>query len=1018
MQSSVFRASLHVCIGVLLSLPTAGCQPSEATSGSALTKVAEHCHQSVSAGQYQAAQQACLTAAAMATKLFGQDSDTTMVMLGYLGRAYQEQGQYAQAEPLFTRVLAARERVLGAQHPDLVDNLDNLASLHVAQGRYAQAELLFQRALAIRQKALGSEHPDTAASQDSLASLFMAQGRYGQAEPLYQRALAIRETSLGLQHPDVARSLNNLALLYQEQGEYGKAEPLYKRALAIKEKLLGGQHLTVAIGVGNLATLYAAQGQYAQAEAMYTRALSIKERELGPQHPDVAVTLHNLATLYTHTEQYEEAEPLFLRALAIREAALGAQHPDVALTLNNLATHYRNQGQYLQAEPLYKRALLIQEQALTPDHPEVATSLTELAILYEEQGQYAQAERLFQRAVLIQEKVLGLQHPDMAASLYNLARLDLKQGQRERARQRLLSSLRIQEMLLRQTASEPRVTALLEEQRYQEDTVYSLLIEQPSDPTFRSLALTMCLLRKGRSADAGAQANRALTDSLASPEQRERFLRWQQLREQREQLIFAGLGNTQHPQKERQLIDLKLQIDSLEEELVDASPVLKTFTLPRWDDMVSEVAHKLPVRSALIEVVLMQPYRFAATSNEDRWGNRRYVAIVLFPDRTIETADLGDATGIDSAVAAFLLQLQRSDSNPLAAAQALYRRAFLPLSAKLAGVSRLYLSLDGSLNLVPWGALHDGRQYLLDRYQLHYLTSGRDLLREPIAHLRQRPQVFADPDYSASIAASAAPGSRAIDGSTRGLYTKLRKLPRLPGTLKESQTLETLLPTIEVLRDQDATEQALRRARAPQLLHIATHGVFLPDEHPAELPTRRSRSRDSAHAHALPSQGESALRVLGQGGDNPLSRSALVLAGAAAAEHSATADQDGLLTAEEARSLNLWGTELVVLSACETGRGTISTGQGVYGLRRAFFIAGAETLVVSLWQIADRETGELMKSYYHKLLKQGHPRVKAMQEAMQEMRKKQPHPYYWAPFLVLGKDAPFTQSAPTKAATP
>ena len=141
-----------------------------------------------------------------------------------------------------------------------------------------------------------------------------------------------------------------------------------------------------------------------------------------------------------------------------------------------------------------------------------------------------------------------------------------------------------------------------------------------------------------------------------------------------------------------------------------------------------------------------------------------------------------------------------------------------------------------------------------------------------------------------------------------------------------------------------------------------------------------------------------------------MSRSALVLADLRSAYLLGDAARDGLLTADEARSLDLDGTQLVVLSACETGRGGLSAGQGVYGLRRAFLVAGAETLVTSLWRVSDAATGELMPLYYKKLLDKQKPgdRLGAMVEAMQELRAQpdRAHPYYWAPFLVIGSDGP------------
>ena len=207
-----------------------------------------------------------------------------------------------------------------------------------------------------------------------------------------------------------------------------------------------------------------------------------------------------------------------------------------------------------------------------------------------------------------------------------------------------------------------------------------------------------------------------------------------------------------------------------------------------------------------------------------------------------------------------------------------------------------------------------------------------------------------------------------------------------------------------------ATEQALRQDQAPRIIHIATHGVFLDGEPPSiSAPGPETDRSQRGFKLVEPAQASApANPAVPRREPGWLSRSALALAGAAQANRSLTPEQDGILTAEEVRSLNLFGTELVVLSACDTGLGGIGVGEGIYGLRRAFMIAGVQTLVTSLWSVADVETGELMKLYYERLVKRGRPRIAAMQEAVKEMRKCKPHPYYWAPFLVLGQDGPLT----------
>ncbi len=324
-------------------------------------------------------------------KNLGPDHSETAASINNLGLLYQIQGRYAEAEPLLNRALSIREKTLGPQHVDTAASLNDLALLHDLEGRYAEAELLHKRALAIREETLGPTHHDTSTSLNNLALLYDSQGRYAEAEPLYKRALAIEETVLGPQHPNTATSLNNLAALYQSQGRYEEAEPLLKRARAICEKALGPDHRLTAVTLNNLALLYQSQGRYAAAEPLYKRAITIREEALGPEHPDTARSLNTLADLYRLQGGYDEAEPLYERALAIREKTLGPEHPDTARSLNALADLYRVQGRYNEAETLYERALTIRESALGPEHPEKLTNLENLADLHRNLGRWSLA---------------------------------------------------------------------------------------------------------------------------------------------------------------------------------------------------------------------------------------------------------------------------------------------------------------------------------------------------------------------------------------------------------------------------------------------------------------------------------------------------------------------------------------------------------------------------------------------------------------------------------------------------
>jgi CHAT domain-containing protein len=393
----------------------------------------------------------------------------------------------------------------------------------------------------------------------------------------------------------------------------------------------------------------------------------------------------------------------------------------------------------------------------------------------------------------------------------------------------------------------------------------------------------------------------------------------------------------------------------------------------------------------------------------------RYLALLLFPDGRTSAVDLGPAELLDAAVARLHRALASRDVLVEGPARALYSLAFQPLRPHLGGVRRVYLAPDGQLGLIPFESFHDGRGFLVDSYTFTYLTSGKELLPRPDDIVaRHSVIVFADPDFSAApeadpprMAVADAPDvvrSYPIEQffATRRDVGAWDWVP-LAGTRKEAETLRALFPWARLLVGRNASKGRLLGLSTPGILHIATHGFFLEDAAPP------SGARGIAQSGPL-------------GGDlrapslpDPLLRSGLVLAGARAppdvGEGGPRLDSS-LVTALELAGVNLWGTQLVVLSACDTGRGEVKLGQGVYGLRRALVVAGAETVVMSLWKVNDETTRELMEGYYQHLLA-GRGRATALREAMRELRWTQPHPHFWAPFIAMGRDAPLDLLPPS-----
>src|SRR6266545_1569169 len=958
------------------------------------------------AGKYDEALPLAERALEIRERLLGTEHPDVAAAINSLAGIYSDRGKYVKAEPLYRRALNSREKAPGKDHPDTGASLNNLALLYRRQGKYAEAEPLYKRALDIREKALGKDHPDTGASINNLAELYYDQGKYAEAEPLYKRALEIREKALGKDHPDSAISLNSLAELYRVQGKHRGAEPLYKRALEIHEKALGKDHPDTAISLNNLALLYVSQGKYGEAELLHKRALDVKEKALGKDHPSTATGLNNLALLYRRQGKYGEAEPLYKRALDIKEKALGKDHPSTASSLTNLAGLYYYQGKYGEAEPLHKRALEIWEKTLGKDHPKTATGLNNLALLYASQGKYGEAEPLHKRALEIREKALSNDHPDTATSLDSLAMLymakgDLVQAVKFQSRANAASERNLARNLV--IGSERQKLAYLATLSAQTDRTISLhLHSAPADPAPGALAATLILQRKGRALDATSQNLNALR-SRFNAEDQALLDRLTETRSLIARLVLRGPQNMTAEQHQARIKELEDQADKDEADISRRSSEFRAQFLPVT---LEAVRAAIPPDSALIEFASYRPFNAKAINGDEAYGQPRYVAYVLRYEGEIEWKELGEAKSIDTAIASLRKALRdpkRVDVKRLA--RAVDAKVFQPVRPLLGDVSRLLISPDGSLNLVPFAALVDeGRRYAVERYSISYLTSGRDLLRLQVAReSRGGPLVVAAPDFGRRSQVEASQlGKQEKDASEGEVKAESARsaiqefyFPPLPYAEREGEALQGLLPGATLLTKGQATKAALGQVRSPKLLHIATHSFFLEDQ---QLSSAGERG-----AQALTDDPERALQRLERrdvGIESPLLRSGLALAGAN--EHKE--DDNGILTALEVTGLNLWGTKLVALSACDTGVGEVKNGDGVHGLRRALVLAGAETLVMSLWAVSDKATRELMVAYYGRL-KQGQGRGEALRRVQLEMLKNvnRRHPYYWASFIQSGE---------------
>ncbi|XXY54288.1 tetratricopeptide repeat protein [Sorangium sp. So ce269] len=942
-------------------------------------------------GDYAAARFMCERALAIRERASAHAAADLAESLSLLGRLYLDVGDHAGAEPVLQRALGLHEQALGATHPDLATTLSDLAELHRQRGEPARAEQLVRRALAIRVRSLGHAHPAVAASSGQLGSLYRDRGNFVRAEQLTRRALEVRRSSLGPEHPAVAASLDDYAGLYHDWGDYPRAERLYQQAVEIKERVLGAEHLSVATSLGRMARLQRDQGDHGSAERLQQRAMAIQARTLGQRHPELASTIDDLAQLYMDQGEYPRAEELYRRAMSIREETFGGDHPDVATSLTNLARLSWKRGDAALAEPLLERALTIKVRALGSEHPSVPMSLRYLAQVYDRRGDGARAELTYRQALSLQEKLLGAWHPSVVPLLYDLSGMHLARGELARALDAQARGAAVRDRhaaLLLAAGSEAKKRAYMAMlARETSETISLHMKHATADSNAARLALTTILRRKGSVLDAMADSLAALRGRLG-PEDRRVLDELASVQSELSTLTLRGPGSAPVARHRAALAALEQRRQTLEADISQRSAEFRAQTpLVSIEDVVAA----LPDATALVEIAMYEPYDPRTAT----WGAPRYAAYVLRGDGGVLSTDLGEASAIDASVKALRRALALPSLDPRPSARALDVRLMEPIRALLGGARSVLVSADGALNLVPFGALVDEREsYLVESFTFTYLTSGRDLLRHRGARpaIGSRALVIADPDFGTAAVPSGERGESSGPSAANRRSADIGSVLFRPlhATVMEGRAVARTLGEARLLIGPDATEESLKAASRPHVLHLATHGFFLAGE-----------ARAAANDGGLAQEGPATLEAVSV--ENPLLRSGIALAGA---NLRAGEGEDGVLTALEAAGLDLHGTRMVVLSACETGVGETSAGEGVYGLRRALVIAGAETLVMSLWKIDDEATRELMTAYYAEL-QADRGRSDAMRAVQLSMLAggRRSHPYYWASFIVAGNAA-------------
>jgi tetratricopeptide (TPR) repeat protein len=952
-----------------------------------------------------------------------------------IAAALQGKSDYRRAREELDRALSIQGEP-GSPHPSQVTMFNLLAMQLWYEGEPIQSRDVSVRALQIAEKTLRPEHPDIARTLQILAATIDDLGNVAEARTYRERALAIAQRSLGETHYELVSFLNDLGDVNRLLGAYTDAKEQFTRALRIAEARLEPQHEWIPMIVHNLALVDASLGDFNSARRQHTRAIAMWERALGPNHAYLAVALTELASVLREQGAAADALPLFERALAIRERTLGPRHRDSARTMADVAATLAQLGQYDRAQAFAARALSTWDQIDTSDAPDLAIVLKLYGDLQMRRGSNLEAGRYYERALTIRRKIFGPGHPQVAEVEAGLALVDasldkwadavsLAQQAENTGREHLRLMLRFlpEREALNYAANRPRGLDLL------------LSFIGPSaapsvtfDALIRSRALVLDEMGVRRHVT-------AIPDDSLGP------LRAEVISEQRRFANLVVRGPMDQPfDRYMTLVEETRRKKEEAERLLMARSVSYRAELEQIQAGLREIRSRLERDTALVSFVRYRriPLKTAGLvpgSEPSPVGQPidSYLAFVLRQGGEPTSILLGSADTIEPLVARWRAQaaavgaarnmaaVRTAEASTQAIGAELRALLWDPIVPHLGRARMVFLVPDGALSLLRFEALPgQGVEFVLEESRvLHYLSAERDLLTPSKPGAAKGLLALGGADFDSRKTASGGGAAPRPIGAGSGPASpgcgnfEDLEFQQLSGALREVTDIANLwtkgtttqFEAVRILKRGEADERTFKQdAHRYRVLHLATHGFFLSGSCQPGSEALRSVGGLASTPDGGSSQSRSQVATSG----NPLLLSGLALAGANRRGNAAPDEEDGLLTAEEVASLNLEGVEWAVLSACDTGLGEIKAGEGVIGLRRAFQIAGARTVIMSLWAVDDQATRSWMRELYDARLNKGLNTADAVREAslviLQQRRAagQSTHPFYWAAFVAAG----------------
>jgi CHAT domain-containing protein/tetratricopeptide (TPR) repeat protein len=827
---------------------------------------------------------------------------------------------------------------------------------------YKLAELYFDSArIYLEAKALTDEIMYLRALS-SLGLVNLTQAKNTKANEYLVQTLAMSEKSVGKKSAAYIANLNNLAKLHQSLGQYNEAEAEFNEALTLNDQLFG-DGMQKAILLNNKAMLFQTVGRYGEAADLMKAAMAASSK--GPkktfQSFDNRKFQANLAFIYQLSGKFAEAEAQFLEIKKVFEARKQTGNAEYAGLLNQMGILYIQMGKPEKVEELLKKSKAVYKERFTEDNIYYAKVTNDLGNFYRMSARYADAELQLNKALSIRETLLGIKHPDYVKTQENLAILYWKTGKPEQAymmyRDVMDKTIEFINLYF-PPMSEAEKTSYWDITAPRFQRFYSFALEASStmnyvtqdfyDYQMATKALLLNSTSKVKESILKSNNQALIKDYLAWLDQKEQLAR------------LYTLSKEELKQQKIDLSELERAANAAEKSLSEKSTEFSA-GYSTQKTSYKQILGLLTDTEAVVDIIRVRGFV------QDFTTDSKYVALVLKKGSELpRLVVMENGADLEKKYAKFY----RNAVQQKVADEYSYEQYWAKIENEIAGKKLIYISPDGVYNQMNLNTLkRPAQDYVINRYDLVIIGNSKDLVSLKARRTsvpKKNAFLLGFPEY----------------GTT--------DVPALPGTRVEIDGISKILKAsgyqVNQVMALNATEKNVKAIKSPTLVHIATHGYFLQDAGEGE-------------GSVFGVNAESASR-------NPLLRSGLVLAGAGKSitgtgGSDITSNDNGILTAYEAMNLNLEGTSLVILSACETGLGDIKSGEGVYGLQRAFQVAGADALIMSLWKVDDAATQMLMTNFYNNWIKLGN-KQKAFKQAQLQLMTKYKDPYYWGAFVMMG----------------